>query len=133
VTLHVYDLSGGLARQMSQAFIGKQIDGVWHTGVVVYGREYFFGGGIQNGVPGRTPYGSPVERVPLGETHIPEEVFEEFIQDISSRFSVHNYDLLDNNCNNFSAEASLFLTGNSIPAHITGLPAEVLLPTLTPI
>ena len=24
---------------------GKQIDGVWHTGVVVYGREYFFGGG----------------------------------------------------------------------------------------
>lgn len=31
---------------------GKQIDGVWHTGVVAYGREYFFGGaGIQACIP----------------------------------------------------------------------------------
>jgi hypothetical protein len=24
-------------------FAGRQIDGVWHTAVVVFGREYFFG------------------------------------------------------------------------------------------
>ena len=31
---------------------GKQIDGIWHTGIVVYGREYFFGGdGIMNCPP----------------------------------------------------------------------------------
>lgn len=31
---------------------GRQIDGVWHTGVVAYGREYFFGGGgIQSCLP----------------------------------------------------------------------------------
>lgn len=23
--------------------LGRQIEGVWHTGVVVYGREYFYG------------------------------------------------------------------------------------------
>jgi hypothetical protein len=23
--------------------IGRQIDGIWHTAVVVFGREYFFG------------------------------------------------------------------------------------------
>lgn len=25
---------------------GKQFEGIWHTGIVVYGYEYFFGGGI---------------------------------------------------------------------------------------
>lgn len=29
VTLNVYDLSQGLARQMSMAFIGKAIEGIW--------------------------------------------------------------------------------------------------------
>lgn len=36
VTLFVYDLSGGLAKNMSKAIIGQQIDGIWHTGIVVY-------------------------------------------------------------------------------------------------
>lgn len=30
---------------ISLDFSGRQIDGIWHTGVVAYGREYFFGGG----------------------------------------------------------------------------------------
>jgi hypothetical protein len=29
VKLYVYDLSNGLARQLSRQFIGKQIDGIW--------------------------------------------------------------------------------------------------------
>ena len=39
--------SGGLARQMSMGILGKQVDGIWHTGILVHGREIFFGGGIQ--------------------------------------------------------------------------------------
>ena len=112
--------------QMSQSFLGKQIDGVWHTGVVCFGKEFFFGGGIQHDVPGRTPYGVPVQRQDLGETHIPEDVFIEFLQEISSRFSMESYDLLHNNCNNFSNECSIFLTGAAIPEYITSLPSEVL-------
>jgi hypothetical protein len=41
-------------------------------GVVVFGKEYFFGGGIQAGTPSMTPYGRPVEIVDLGETQIPQ-------------------------------------------------------------
>jgi hypothetical protein len=32
--------------------IGQQVDGIWHTGIVVYGKEYYFGGGISYDSPG---------------------------------------------------------------------------------
>ena len=47
VVLHVYDLSMGMAKSLSPAILGKQIDGIWHTGVFAFGSEFFYGGGIQ--------------------------------------------------------------------------------------
>jgi len=81
-----------------------QFDGIWHTGVVVFGKEFFFGGGIQQGSPGRTPYGFPVQKLSLGTTHIPEDVMQEFLREISPRFTFETYNILANNCNNFSNE-----------------------------
>ena len=36
------------------------------------------------------------------------------------------YHLFEHNCNTFSAEVAIFLTGNKIPQHIQDLPSEVL-------
>jgi hypothetical protein len=47
VVLHVYDLSEGAASRYSTTMLNKHIGGIWHTGVVVFGLEFFFGGGIQ--------------------------------------------------------------------------------------
>ncbi|KAG5252117.1 hypothetical protein OIU78_011060 [Salix suchowensis] len=126
VTLNVYDLSQGLARQLSTTFLGKAIDGIWHTGVVVYGNEYYFGGGIQHLPAGTTPYGTPIKVVDLGITHVPQDVFEEYLQDISSRYSAETYSLLTHNCNNFSNEVAQFLVGVAIPEYILHLPNEVM-------
>lgn len=54
VELYVYDLSNGLARQMSLQLTGKQIDGIWHTSVVVFGMEVFYGQGISITSPGKS-------------------------------------------------------------------------------
>ena len=57
VQLHLYDLSQGMARVMSAQLLGKHIEGVWHTGIVAFGEEWYFGGGIQRGAPGFTHFG----------------------------------------------------------------------------
>ena len=71
VKLYVYDLSNGLAKQLSLQLTGKQIDGIWcvymlwyrdgaliavrrHTSVVVFGKEIFYGQGISITQPGRS-------------------------------------------------------------------------------
>lgn len=128
--LHIYDLSRGMARQFSQGFLGKQIDGIWHTGVVVYGKEWFYGGGIQSMNPEQvvTRYGMPPQEViELGVTGVDLDVFCNFLSHIAPRFTAATYDLFLNNCNNFSNECTQFLLdGRAIPRHIIDLPNEAL-------
>jgi hypothetical protein len=58
--------------------------------------------------------------IDLGMTFITEDVFQEFLTTISERYTMEKYHLLYHNCNTFSNEVAQFLTGQSIPSHITG-------------
>lgn len=97
-----------------------------HTGIVVFGNEYYFGGGIQHAPAGSTPYGTPIRVVDLGVTHVPKDVFEMYLQEISPRYTAETYSLLTHNCNNFSNEVAQFLVGTTIPDYILQLPNEVM-------
>jgi hypothetical protein len=77
VKLAMYDISQGLASQHSQMLLGKHIDGIWHTSLIVYGKEYYFGKGICYNLVGNTPFGKPTRVVDLGETRKSEERFYE--------------------------------------------------------
>lgn len=126
VELAIYDLSNGIARELSPAFIGKRIGGIWHTGICVYGREYYFGGGICVDAIGNTPFGGVESRHMLGTTNKSVFEFEQFLQSIQSRFSMTSYHFLDNNCNHFTDCCSMFLVNSHIPQHILDLPGEAL-------
>ncbi|XP_026170771.1 desumoylating isopeptidase 1b isoform X2 [Mastacembelus armatus] len=130
VKLYIYDLSKGMARQLSPLMLGKQLDGIWHTAVVVHGKEYYFvGEGINHCPPvrGCTPLGEPDSVVDLGFTEVPEEILMEHLISLAeSTYSVDKYNLFDHNCNTFSNEVAQFLTGRNIPSYITDLPSEVL-------
>ncbi|XP_078610962.1 uncharacterized protein LOC144881653 [Branchiostoma floridae x Branchiostoma japonicum] len=128
VKLYVYDLSRGMARSMSLPLLGRQIDGIWHTAIVVFEEEFFFGGGgIESCAPGGTILGPPDSVHDLGVTQITREIFMDYLSELgSSSFSGETYHLLQHNCNNFSSEVAQFLTGNDVPANITNLPNEVL-------
>ncbi|KAF9283536.1 hypothetical protein BGZ68_005277 [Mortierella alpina] len=126
VTLFVYDLSQGMARSMSLGLVGRQIDAIYHTSVVIFGREFYYGQGIMSSIPGTTPHGNPIQRVDMGETEIPQEVFMEFMDNMRETYTADAYHLLDNNCNNFSNDVCQFLVGRPIPSNITSLPADFL-------
>uniref|UniRef100_A0A0A9YE96 PPPDE peptidase domain-containing protein 2 n=1 Tax=Lygus hesperus TaxID=30085 RepID=A0A0A9YE96_LYGHE len=127
VYLYIYDLSNGMARVLSPSVIGRQIDGIWHTGIVVYNREYFYGsGGVQVAEPGGV-IGPPQEKLKLGTTHVPIDIFEEYLNGLhETEFRGEEYHLLNHNCNNFSDAVSNFLIGSGIPSHIVSLPADIL-------
>ncbi|ORY25189.1 PPPDE putative peptidase domain-domain-containing protein [Naematelia encephala] len=126
VELYVYDLSRGMAKSMSLMLTGKQIDGIWHTSVVAYGREVFFGQGIMEAKPGATHHGAPLYKIDMGETSIDEETFQEYLTSLQELYTPAAYHLIEFNCNHFTADVVGFLTGREIPNWISGLPAEFL-------
>lgn len=102
VTLALYDITSGMAKSMSMMFLGQQIDAVYHSSLVVYGREYYFGGGICHDPAYQTPYGKPIETIEMGKTQIPRDVFEDFIKDLGPKYTAEKYHIIDHNCNNFT-------------------------------
>ncbi|CAN0546639.1 unnamed protein product, partial [Ectocarpus sp. 12 AP-2014] len=100
------------------------------TGIIVYGKEYFFGGGLQS-MPHEQfvqMHGGvgPTEYIELGSTDLTQELFEDFNREVQPRFTAQTYDLMKHNCNTYSNEASQFLLGKGIPEYIVNLPQEVL-------
>ena len=118
VKVFQYDLTNGLAKQFGRMLIGKNVEGVWHTAVCVYQKEYFYGGGICIGEPKKTPYGYPVREIDMGTTNVSREDFETFLKVIVKDFTQQNYDLLKHNCNHFTDSALMFLTGKHLPDSI---------------
>lgn len=94
VIVSLYDLSQGMARQMSPALLGKTIDGIWHTGMLFQGREWYFGGGICSDAPGCTPYGMPVKTYDMGISNKTREEFLAFLASVQDRFTMSAYHLL---------------------------------------
>jgi len=130
VQLAVYDLSRGMARSLSTQFLGPNhaIDIIPHTGIVVFGKEYYFGG---TGPPGvdmhsaalsggitmsSTPYQfrashgiQPIQIISLGHTKVSQQEFESWCQSMmdNGTYAGYNYNLIQRNCNNFSHDAAL--------------------------
>ncbi|KAI0917382.1 hypothetical protein AcW1_007420 [Taiwanofungus camphoratus] len=126
VEIYVYDLSNGLAKQLSLQLTGKQIDGIWHTSVVVFGKEISYGQGISITVPRQFHLGKPLQILDMGETALDEETFHEYLTEMRQHYTADKYHLLEFNCNSFTNDCVGFLTGNSIPPWIKDLPSDFL-------
>ena len=79
VELYIYDLSQGLLSQLAP---GLPLQAIFHTSLVVFGHEYYYGGGAgddySSGIsvartPGLTEYGTPIEKRLLGKTDVTKE------------------------------------------------------------
>ncbi len=85
VEIYIYDLSNGMARQFAPFFgINFEIEGIWHTSLVVHGLEWFFGSqGIQTCNPGGTSMGPPLRQENMVKN------FSNLISVVKSRYFFH--------------------------------------------
>jgi PPPDE putative peptidase domain len=98
------------------------------------GREYFFGGGIQNEDPAwfRQMKGlHPFQTIELGNTTVTKTMFDRWCDTMMSgggRYSPYSYDLLTRNCNHFCHEALsvLGVDQSYFPAWILDVPIRFL-------
>ena len=118
VLLYQYDLTNGMATKVAKFMTGKDVEAIWHTSLVVYGNEYFFGGGICIGQPKCTPYGIPIKESVFGKTKKTQEEFEKYLKSIDDKYNEQTYHLINNNCNHFTNDICIFLCGKGLPDDI---------------
>ena len=87
VQLYIYDLSKGLARNLSGALLGIQIDAVYHTSIVFEGIEYTYDGGIKTVRPGETHLGKPLQVLELGKSDLPMDVILEYLESLKAIYT----------------------------------------------
>jgi len=121
VELALYDLSQGLARWVPPALLGgRHFEGVWHSGVRIFGKELWYGGAILESQLDDLPFGKPTRVLTLGKTLRTQEELIDFIRnDLYVEFNPRSYDVLRRNCNHFSNELVRFLLhGQQIPEEV---------------
>jgi hypothetical protein len=141
VQLYVYDLSNGLATVYSQSILGKHLDGVWHTSVVIDNAvgmegktEYVYANGVNHCGAGHTPFGLPVKVHDLGRTSASDADIEDLLASLKGSYSREAYDIVSKNCNHFSDSFLRALPGVSkyVPQDILDLPKIVMSSDLGP-
>jgi Ca2+-binding EF-hand superfamily protein len=118
VILHQYDVSAGLGKSLTP-LLGDELQQWWHTGIVVYGREYFWACETVHDDPGKTAFGTPYKATPLGFTlWRQDELHDYIINELQPLFHRETYDIITNNCNHFSDRLLLFLLGRRLPDEV---------------
>jgi len=115
VQVHLYDLS-------------PSHDSVWHSGIVAYGREYFFTDrGVVSVIPGASVLGQPSRVERLGETQLPYSVFLDYVLSLGeNKFRPGYWHLVTFNSNIFCDEVAQFLAGVGLPKFTLDINPEIL-------
>ncbi|KAK4052528.1 hypothetical protein OIO90_004295 [Microbotryomycetes sp. JL221] len=126
VELWVYDLSHGMASAWGQMLTGTQLEGIWHTSLVLFDMEVFYGQGISIMKPGSTHHGQPHKRLAMGSTLLDKQTFLDYIHELRQQYTASNYHLLEFNCNTFTNDVLGFINGRTVPSDILDLPRRIM-------
>eukprot|EP01060_Flectonema_neradi_P020253 TRINITY_DN2778_c1_g1_i1.p1 TRINITY_DN2778_c1_g1~~TRINITY_DN2778_c1_g1_i1.p1 ORF type:complete len:375 (+),score=81.32 TRINITY_DN2778_c1_g1_i1:43-1125(+) len=112
VYLYMYDISNGMAKVLSPMILGRQLEAIWHTSIVMNDVEYLYAGGagVVSSTPEETPFGRPQERKFMGVTDKTQTEFEAWNSaQEQTKFGPNSYNILHRNCNHYTEDALRFL------------------------
>ncbi|XP_031247911.1 deSI-like protein At4g17486 [Pistacia vera] len=101
--------------------------GIFHSGIEAHGLEYGFGAheyptsGVFEVEPRSCPGFIFRRSVLLGSTNMSRSEFRSFMEQISGKYHGDTYHLIAKNCNHFTEEVCLQLTGKPIPGWVNRL------------
>jgi Ca2+-binding EF-hand superfamily protein len=128
VSLIFYDISTSATKSLSRILFGKKIEGIWHTSILAFGYEWWYGGDCFQSRPFSTPFGAtPTRTEEIGETTRSLQELKEFVRSkMRKKYNYDSYDVITNNCNNFTNDVSGFLVHRGIRRSIVSLPGDLL-------
>jgi Ca2+-binding EF-hand superfamily protein len=128
ISILYYDISGSATKALSRLLFGRKIEGIWHTSVLAFGFEWWYGGDCFQSKPLTTPFGSSPTRIEhVGETTKSITELQNFIRNkMRSKFNYLSYDVIYNNCNNFSNNLLNFLIYKNLNTTVLNLPSTLL-------
>ncbi|URE04888.1 UPF0326 protein [Musa troglodytarum] len=101
--------------------------GIFHSGIEVHGQEYGFGAhdyptsGVFEVEPKSCPGFIFRRSVWLGTTDMSRSEFRILIEDLAGKYHGDTYNLIIKNCNHFTDEVCMHLTGKPIPGWVNRL------------
>ncbi|KAL3817993.1 hypothetical protein ACJIZ3_003898 [Penstemon smallii] len=101
--------------------------GIFHSGIEVHGMEYGFGAheyptsGVFEVEPRSCPGFIFRRSILLGSTDMSRTEFRSFMEHLSNQYHGDTYHLISKNCNHFTDEVCLQLTGKPIPGWVNRL------------
>jgi hypothetical protein len=128
VSLISYDISNRATKNLSRILFGKKIEGIWHTSILAFGYEWWYGGDCFQSRPFATPFGPTPDKVEdIGETTRSLSELKDFIRHkMRKKYNYSSYDVINNNCNNFSNDVAMFLCHIGIRKSVVSLPSDLL-------
>ncbi|KAF3787071.1 DeSI-like protein [Nymphaea thermarum] len=101
--------------------------GVFHSGIEAYGKEYGYGAhdyptsGVFEVEPKNCPGFIYRRSIWLGTTDMSKSEFKLFIEHLAGKYRGDTYHLIVKNCNHFSDDVCMRLTGKPIPGWVNRL------------
>ncbi|KAK1303736.1 DeSI-like protein [Acorus calamus] len=101
--------------------------GIFHSGIEVHGMEYAFGfhefptSGVFEVEPKSCPGFTYRRSVWLGTTDMSRADFQLFMEQLAGKYHGDMYHLIAKNCNHFTDDVSMLLTGKPIPGWVNRL------------
>ncbi|KAL2651211.1 hypothetical protein R1flu_019339 [Riccia fluitans] len=101
--------------------------GIFHSGIEAHGLEYAFGAhdyptsGVFEVEPRQCPGFTFRRSIVMGSTDTTPQEFRSFIERCADEYSGNSYHLITKNCNHFSNDVCVRLTGKEIPGWVNRL------------